>query len=95
MHIDEINRTVEGFFSRGEEESKLTGEQTRDIVLAVLTALITALSKRAVTGKTSGATILSSENYRVLNLGLERTLLHCLYELQSHLIRFDVQEVEE
>ena len=95
MHNDQIERAIEGVFSGYEQEQKLTGQQTLDIVLATLQALIRALSKRSTEGKTSGSTADFVSDGRILNLGLERAVCHNLSFLLQSLMQIEPQEAQK
>lgn len=95
MHNDQIERAIEGVFSGYEQEQKLTGAQTLDIVLATLSALVRALSKRSIEGKTSGARADFLADGRILNLGLERAICHNLGFLQQTIMQIECEENQE
>lgn len=95
MHNDQIERAIEGVFSGYEQDQTLTGEQTLNLVLATLSALIRALGKRSASGKNSGATTTVVSGCDIITLGLERALLHNLSAIQQNILQFQHEEVEE
>lgn len=95
MHSNEVERAIEGIFSSKEQDRRLTGEETKDLLLAIFSAIIAALSKRATEAKASGAKSTFIDSGAIITIGLERAILHLLFEFASHLLKYDVQEVEE
>lgn len=95
MHQNEVDRIIEGIFSDYEQGKTLTGEQTRDCVLAAVSAIIASLSKRSTAGESSGASVISSYDYRVVSLGLERAMVYNLSALLQHTIGMEIQESEK